>query len=143
MSTGSDTRSSFPVVMRRMLRIAASHSNPQGRLAPILKRCASLGPNAYVFGSPAGEFVANFKTAWESLLLIANGHETKRAKPGARVDRVKLRQIDLHWHDLRHEGADCPWRIEKVARPAGLEPATPGLEGRCSIQLSYGRAFLS
>jgi len=37
--------------------------------------------------------------------LIANGHETKRAKPGARVDRAKLRQIDLHWHDLRHEGA--------------------------------------
>ena len=58
-----------------------------------------------MFGSPAGEFVANFKTAWESLQLLANGHHTKRAKPGARVDRAKLRQIDLHWHDLRHEGA--------------------------------------
>src|SRR5688572_14946909 len=74
-------------------------------MAPVLKRRASLGPHAYVFGSPAGEFVANFKTAWESLLLIANGHDTRRARPGARVDRAKLRQIDLHWHDLRHEGA--------------------------------------
>ncbi len=26
-----------------------------------------------------------------------------------------------------------------MARPAGLEPAAPGLEGRCSLQLSYGR----
>jgi site-specific recombinase XerD len=39
------------------------------------------------------------------LLLIANGHDTKRPKHGARVDREKLRQIDLHWHDIRHEGA--------------------------------------
>jgi integrase len=79
--------------------------DPQGRLAPLLKRRAALGPNAFVFGSSAGEFVDSFKTAWESLLLLANGHDTKRAKPGARVDRAKLRQIDLHWHDLRHEGA--------------------------------------
>jgi hypothetical protein len=41
-----------------------------------------------VFGSENGEFLANFKTAWESFLLVANGHETKRPKPGARVDRT-------------------------------------------------------
>jgi integrase len=79
--------------------------DPNGRLAAILKRRGKLGPNAYVFGTDNGEFVANFKTAWETLLLLANGHDTKRAKPGARVDREKLREIDLHWHDLRHEGA--------------------------------------
>ena len=44
----------------------------------------------------------SFKTAWESLLLRANGHDPTRARRGARVDREKLRQIDLHWHDLRH-----------------------------------------
>jgi hypothetical protein len=31
------------------------------------------------------------------------------------------------------------WDILRMARLAGLEPATPGLEGRCSIRLSYKR----
>ncbi len=31
------------------------------------------------------------------------------------------------------------WNPFVVARPAGLEPAASDLEGRCSIQLSYGR----
>ena len=30
-----------------------------------------------------------------------------------------------------------------MVRPAGLEPATLGLEGRCSIQMSYGRLIWS
>jgi integrase len=79
--------------------------DPEGRLAAVLHRRGKLGPETFVFGTENGEYVSSFKTAWESLLLIANGHDTKRDTPGARVDRAKLRQIDLHWHDLRHEGA--------------------------------------
>ena len=30
-----------------------------------------------------------------------------------------------------------------LVRPTGLEPVTPGLEGRCSIQMSYGRKMVS
>jgi integrase len=40
----------------------------------------------------------------ESLLLFATGHDTNRSNPGL-TSRSKLRQIDLHWPDLRHEGA--------------------------------------
>jgi integrase len=81
--------------------------DPHGRLAPILKRRASLGPSAFVFGTDSGEFQASFKTAWEALLLVAKAHDTKRVRRGtwSPEDRAKLRQIDLHWHDLRHEGA--------------------------------------
>ncbi|MBA3268878.1 MAG: tyrosine-type recombinase/integrase, partial [Acidobacteria bacterium] len=31
--------------------------------------------------------------------------EPIRTQPGGSLDRKKLRQIDLHCHDLRHEGA--------------------------------------
>ncbi len=33
-----------------------------------------------------GEFQDSFKTAWESLVLVANGHDTKRVTPGSQVD---------------------------------------------------------
>jgi hypothetical protein len=35
--------------------------------------------------------------------------------------------MNLSLHRL---SMDCPWTIENMARPAGLEPATPGLEGQ-------------
>ena len=37
--------------------------------------------------------------------------------------------------------AKCPETLKYMVRLAGFEPATYGLEVRCSIQLSYRRIF--
>jgi hypothetical protein len=79
--------------------------DPDGRLAPILKRRAALGPDAYVFGAEDGAFQPNIQTAWETLRLLAYGHEPRRGPEGIAWNQARLREIDLRWHDLRHEGA--------------------------------------
>jgi integrase len=79
--------------------------NPEGRLAPILKRRSALGPDAFVFGSETGACQPNIQTAWETLRLLAYGHEPRSSRKGAAWNREQLQRIDLRWHDLRHEGA--------------------------------------
>jgi integrase len=81
---------------------------PKGRLALILKRRRFLGPNAFVFGSCNGHFQGTIRTAWESLVLLAHGIEPTRTRSRGRVNRERLEEIDLHFHDLRHEAA-CRW----------------------------------
>src|SRR3569832_749561 len=55
-----------------------------------------------------------------------------------------LYQLSYAHHDFILIRARQRARIipRRMARPAGLEPATLGLEGRCSIQMSYGRRQL-
>jgi integrase len=79
--------------------------NPDGRLAAILKRRSKLGPNAYVFGTANGAYQPELQTAWETLRLLAHGIEPRPTRKGAAWNRDQLQQIDLRWHDLRHEGA--------------------------------------
>jgi len=79
--------------------------DPEGRLAAILRRRGKLGPDAFVFGTESGEHQANIQTAWDTLRLLAYGHQPRRDKEGDGWNREQLRKIDLHWHDLRHEGA--------------------------------------
>jgi integrase len=79
--------------------------NPMGRLAAILQRRATLGSDAFVFGSQAGACQPNIQTAWETLRLLANDIQPKPGKEGAQWNREQLQRIDLRWHDLRHEGA--------------------------------------
>ena len=80
-------------------------SNPKGRLAAILERRATLGPDAYVFGTASGEYQPELQTAWETLRLLAHGIEPRPTRKGAEWNREQLQRIDLRWHDLRHEGA--------------------------------------
>jgi len=60
---------------------------------------------AYVFGSENGTYQPNIQTGWETLRLLAYGYEPRTGKKGAEWNREQLQRIDLHWHDLRHEGA--------------------------------------
>ena len=75
--------------------------NPNGRLAAILKRRATLGPEAYVFGGTHGAYQPMIQTAWETLKLLANGIELKAGPAGAE----------------REPGTAAPHR-SAVARPA-------------------------
>ncbi len=79
--------------------------NPNGRLAAILKRRATLGPEAYVFGSTHGAYQPTLQTGWETLKLLANGIELKAGAQGLKDNQEQLRRIDLRWHDLRHESS--------------------------------------
>jgi hypothetical protein len=51
--------------------------NPNGRLAAILKRRATRGSEAYVFGATHGAYQPMIQTGWETLKLLANGLELK------------------------------------------------------------------
>ena len=58
-----------------------------------------------MFGNATtGDYVSSFRSAWETLLLVANGLEPTRPGRSKRwSNREELSRIDLHWHDLRHE----------------------------------------
>lgn len=73
------------------------------------------GRIAYVFGDAIGGKVKNIRKAWESCILWANGHAPAWTPTGAldRTSRALLKQINLHFHDLRHE-AGCRWLESKL-----------------------------
>jgi integrase len=88
--------------------------DPQGRLAPVLKRRKDLGPAAYVFGGESGEFQESFKTAWETVLMLANGHDSKRTARG--------------WTARSSGRSTCTGTICDTRAPAGCWPTASTFE---------------
>jgi integrase len=75
-------------------------------------------PEYFVFGE-LGQPVASIKKAWETAVLKAHGHKPKWQKGGlAPGSRATLKEIDLHFHDLRHERAsrllEAGWPLHHV-----------------------------
>jgi len=83
--------------------------DPNGRLAEILgKRRFVGGPRGFVFGDAAGAFVGDSNRLWREAKLIASGVQPEYVKRGGYLTdrcKAKLSELDLHWHDLRHECA--------------------------------------
>jgi integrase len=86
---------------------------------------AALGL-CYVFGDEAGLKVGSFKRAWETAVLKAHGHTpqwTKTNKALTKESREALDAIDLHFHDLRHEGGsrllEAGWPLHHIQHMLG------------------------
>ena len=80
-------------------------------------------PDAYVFGE-LGQRVKNVKRAWATAVLKAHGHTPEWTKETAwRRRRSGAEGIDLHFHDLRHEGAsrmlEAGWPLHHIQHMLG------------------------
>jgi integrase len=80
----------------------------------------------YVFGDAAGLRVASVKRAWETVVLKAHGHTPQWTKTGNKLvasSRAVLQGIDLHLHDLRHEGGsrllEAGWPLHHIQHMLG------------------------
>jgi integrase len=111
---------------RRTLLIAAkevgARKTKKARLIPISDRLAAVtkmhrtsedgetvAKTAYVFGDEIGARTKSIKKAWETCVLKAHGCDPEWRRKGnsnalSSQSGGQLRMIDLHFHDLRHEG---------------------------------------
>jgi integrase len=102
-----------------MLRSGPAKGLRDAEVSVALGRC-------YVFGDEAGLKVGNFKRAWETAVLKAHDHApqwTKKNKALTAESRGVLDSIDLHFHDLRHEGGsrllEAGWPLHHVQHMLG------------------------
>jgi integrase len=92
-----------------------------------------FGPTAHVFGDDTGRRVKSVRRAWQTAVLKAHDHtpiwiwaKGKSRKGAGKLSpqsRVVYRQIDLHFHDLRHEAGsrllEAGWPLHEVQQMLG------------------------
>jgi integrase len=103
--------------LETMLRSGPAKDLSDRDVAAALGRC-------YVFGDDAGLKVASFKRSWETAVLKAHGHTPRWTKTRLTAEsRAVLDSIDLHFHDLRHEGGsrliEVGWPLHHVQHMLG------------------------
>ncbi|HYB95021.1 MAG TPA: site-specific integrase [Vicinamibacterales bacterium] len=75
----------------------------------------------FVFGDAVGGRVKDIRTAWDNTVLKAHGIKVARghAERVSAENRARLREIDLNFHDLRHEAGsrklESGWQLHDVA----------------------------
>lgn len=110
----------------------ARHIPISERLAGVLDmartdpRGKPFKPEKFVFGDATGEQIGDVKKAWTTAVLKAHGHTpvwiegTHRLAPES---QTVLKQIDLHFHDLRHEAGsrflEAGWPVHEVQAMLG------------------------
>jgi integrase len=75
------------------------------RLMDLLQQRRFIGSEGYVFGDEQGSLVEDMKKPWCTVNLIAHGRKVDWT-PGGNLSAKcwqDLREINLHWHDLRHK----------------------------------------
>jgi integrase len=123
---------------RRELKVRAETSKSRRtRVLPISARLAAIfemartdptgrdfGPLDHVFGDAVGRKILSTKKAWETTVLKAHGHAPEWIGSKLSVaSRARLRAIDLHFHDLRHEAGsrfiEAGWPVHHVQEMLG------------------------
>lgn len=124
---------------RREITIRAERSKTRtGRVLPVSARLLAViemgktdpagedfGPDKFVFGDTVGQQVKDIKRAWETCVLKAHGHQPSynRANGLAAASREALKNINLTFHDLRHEAGsrllEAGWPLHNVSHMLG------------------------
>ena len=132
----------IPISQRLLAVLEMARHDPAGH---------PFSASAFVFGNEVGHRVGSSQKAWETAVLKAHGHTpewTKRSNCLAPESQAAYAEIDLRFHDLRHE-AGSRWleagmplhHVKELLGHANIATTDTYLNaGRVHLQESMRRA---